>query len=385
MLASSNPRKLVVIIATMLASIYALLLTFSSPFAQNSSIVSFAPQQQQQELVLSRSWNWTKPRRNIMFTKIPKTGSTTLFEILSRVVEHTPDWRMAVPMNNASKVNTCTTVPIGKTAWRYMVLDNGGQIDMFASHACYRKSYMSQPRYWSQQRVPIVITMMRHPISHFISKYRFTQVCCMDGRQWNWCHAFCSSVEDGGDYTLQSYINYACVNGMCNEQKRYMGEGQSRAIVDSFYMVLILERFDESLALLGVKLGLPLRALPYLQENANTLVPKPVLTKEEREQIEMEHMEYDFALYRVALQRLNQTIAELTAEERTQFDFIINTLRVANSRAKAKCKPRCSSELELSTNRKLCLDACLKETMEEMVQEAEEDGIYSTEEDDDDE
>ncbi|KAH9254252.1 hypothetical protein BASA81_007853 [Batrachochytrium salamandrivorans] len=311
----------------------------------------------------SSSWRWTKPRRNIMFTKIPKTGSTTLFEVLNRVAEHSPGWRMAVPSNNASKVNTCTTLPIGKQAWSQMVRDNGGRIDMFASHACYRKSYMAHARSWSQKKPPVAITMMRHPLSHFVSKFRFAKVCCIDQREWDWCQAFCT---DAGPYTVERYVDYACGNGMCNEQKRYMGEGSTKTIIDSFFLVLILERFDESLALLGVKLGLPTRALPYLQENANTLVPKPVISDEYREELESKHMEYDVALYRVATQRLDSMLAELTTQEREEYDEVLHTLRFANQRAANKCKPLCEAELELSTQRKVCLDRCLTIVMEEI-------------------
>ncbi|KAH9254255.1 hypothetical protein BASA81_007856 [Batrachochytrium salamandrivorans] len=290
---------------------------------------------------LSSSWKWTKPERNLIFVKIPKTGSTTMFELFSRLAEHTKGWTLARPLNNASELSTCDSAYYGKRNWEQMVQGNGGRIDLFADHACYHPEYMAQPRYWSLNKPPTPITVMRKPVDQFTSKYRFTQACCEEGRL-DWCKTFCRS---SGNYSLTRYMISACTSGTCSEQKRYMGLKQpsEKRIIDSFFLVMIMERFEESLALLGLKLGLPIRALPFLQENSNTRVQRPVYTKSEVERIEY-RARRDVTLYALAVKKFNAVLAALTQKERVEYEHILSTLRFANAKANAKCGPQCAHE-----------------------------------------
>lgn len=330
---------------------------------------------------LSSSWKWTKPERNLLFVKIPKTGSTTMFELFNRLAEHTKGWTLARPLNNASEIATCDSAYYGKRNWEEMVQGNGGRIDLFASHACYHPEYMALPRYWSLNKPPLPITVMRKPVDQFTSKYRFTQACCEEGRL-DWCKTFCRT---SGNYSLTRYMIAACTSGTCSEQKRYMGLKQpsEKRIVDSFFLVMIMERFEESLALLGLKLGLPLRALPFLQENSNTRVQRPVYTKSEVERIEF-RARRDVTLYALAVKKFNAVLAALTEQERLEYEHILSTLRLANAKANARCTPQCAHEPSMSRAERTCLEKCLVEAMDDVFGKSEDDGDVNVVDNDDD-
>lgn len=286
---------------------------------------------------------------NLLFTKIPKTGSTTMFQLLSRARrQYYPEWKLALPMNNASGIKeTCAGSGAGRRAWKEMVLYNGGRMDMFIHHACFHAEYMTLAEDWSRHAPPLALTLMRHPMDQFVSKYRFTLACCE--RAWYWCSAFCKA----GDLSLQGYLTYACPNnGPCNEQERYMG----RKPLDKYFMVLIMERLDESLTLLGMRLGWP-QVVPYLRENGNSLVPQPDISPAQQRVI-AQRSRRDMDLYRAAVARLDSALAAQTPHERAEFDARLSELQRINARAALACPPTICAN-EMSEEHVLCMEACL--------------------------
>ncbi|KAH9254253.1 hypothetical protein BASA81_007854 [Batrachochytrium salamandrivorans] len=292
---------------------------------------------------------------NLLFTKIPKTGSTTMFQLLSRARrQYYPEWKLALPMNNGSGLKeTCISPAAGRRAWRKMIAHNGGQLDMFIHHACFRSEYMTRAEDWSQRVPPLALTLMRNPIDQFMSKYRFTLACCE--KQWYWCSAFCKV----GDMSLQGYLAYACPdNGPCNEQERYMGDKP----LEKYFMVLIMERLDESLTLLGIRLGWP-QVIPYLRENGNSLVPQPELSPTQQHVI-AQRSRRDIDLYRAAVARLDSAIAAQTPQERWEFDSRLSKLQRINALAASRCPPTVCAN-EMSKEHFQCMEACLDQVLSE--------------------
>jgi hypothetical protein len=305
-----------------------------------------------------RIWKWSLERRNILYIKVPKTGGTTLADGLSRLAKHS-NWILAEP-NFRQRVNTCGPLQEAETAWSYMVTANGGRIGVFASHACYRP-FMKNKKYWQMRRIPRAITMMRHPWDHFISKYRFAQVCC-EFREWAWCDEFCPKDLTGHrtHMTHTRYAEVACKNGRCNEQKSYMGTGNAQQVLDDYRVVLILERIDEGLAMLAVKLGFPFPALPYLRENTNNLVKVPNFTMEYRRQVQSTYLAQDMSLYRAAVARFDSEILAMNDTEKGYYTRVLSRLKEANVVLAEKCSFECNKFEVLTKPRKLCEKRCVE-------------------------
>lgn len=320
-------------------------------------------------------YNWTLPQRNILFTKIPKTGSSTMYAILQRVVRCSPGWFMAKPVGNAPEVRTCShRQDGGKPAWLSMVRHNfkeGGEgIRLFAAHACYHAEYMPSAEHWFENQRPAVITLMRDPLDQFTSKYRYVQMCCRHLRQdppatasnWKWCAALCA---DQGDYSWQTYVKRVCARIGCNEQRRYMGIAQRDLgeVVRGYDLILITERMEESLALWAVQFGVPVRALPYLNRNTNSVIPKPTYSPQDVALIET-YLKYDLALYELAKAKLEAQLEALTPSEQTQYARVLGELRAANRLAATTCAPLCLPLPGPSLEQRKCWRECLERTVD---------------------
>lgn len=311
-------------------------------------------------------WKWSSDRRNIMFVKIPKTGGTTLAKILRRLADHS-DMSLAEP-NLGARVSTCWGTPQERQKnWDSMIKTNGGRIGFFSSHACFGP-YMRSQKYWTQRRPPSVITVLRNPWDHYISKYRFTMVCC-ELKHWPWCSVFCPKDPATGIRTNLTHTNFleiSCPNRRCNEQRKYLGYGQPTTVIDYYSLILILERFDESLALMSVTLGVPFRALPYITENINSGARATNFSEDYRTTFVREYLKEDSYIYKLALERLHEKIAALQGEDRKRYDATLSRLITVNKHLQHVCLNRCSSiSGEFSTTRRDCHADCLEqETMD---------------------
>ncbi|KAH9251551.1 hypothetical protein BASA81_010590 [Batrachochytrium salamandrivorans] len=321
-------------------------------------------------------YNWTLPQRGILFTKIPKTGSSTMYSILERVIRYSPGWEMAKPIGNAPELGTCMRRRQGgKAAWLGMIRHNVKEgeegIKLFAAHACYHSEYMPDAQHWFGNQPPALITVMRSPLDQFTSKYRYVQMCCRHLREdpaklannWKWCAPLCS---ESGDYSWQTYVSRVCARMGCNEQKRYMGISQPivQEIIRNYDLILISESMDESLALWAVKFGVPLRALPYLNRNTNSVIPKPIYSPADVTLIE-KYLKYDLALYQLAKGKLKSQLESLTPNEQTQYTHVLSELRAANQLAIKTCTPLCSPIPGPSLEERRCWRECLERTMDD--------------------
>lgn len=305
------------------------------------------------ESLQGTSWRWSQRRKNILFIKIPKTGGTTLAESLGRLAFHS-HLHLAKPILG-SRVETCHSAEEAERQWNMMIHQNGGRIGIFASHACYKK-FMKSRKYWSLYKIPMMITLMRDPFAQYISKFRFAELCC-ESRHWAWCEGYCPA--SGTKLTHTRYSEIACRNG-CNEQKKYMGGGSLQQVIDSYSLVLVLERLDEGLALLLVKLGVPFRMLPYMQENTNQYVKVPNFPGEYRKEIEEKFIHVDIALYKLAVARLDWEIQSLNGTRREVFNRALSKLRIVNKKISEVCTMECHNYDALSQEKKNCNNDCLE-------------------------
>jgi hypothetical protein len=166
--------------------------------------------------------------------------------------------------------------------------------------------------------------------------------------------------------THTRFAELACRNGRCNEQRFYMGTGSAERILDDYTVVLILEKIDEGLAMLAVKLGFPFRALPYLRENHNTVVKMPNFTMEYRKQVQSTVLAGDIDLYKAALARFNSQLATLEPAEMQLFNRTLLRLRVVNERLSDVCEAECVRYESLSKDRKQCDNSCVERFLERL-------------------
>ncbi|KAH9258163.1 hypothetical protein BASA81_003747 [Batrachochytrium salamandrivorans] len=283
------------------------------------------------------------------------------------------EWKIAQAPPGLS---TCSSKQNGgKLAWEEIVNANGGRVCLFASHTCYHAEYMTNPGYWLGYQSPLTITLMRQPLDQFTSKFRYVQMCCQHRREtitssshsplerrWNWCQPLC---VDSADQALNSYVTKACTGKhACNEQKRYMGIAfaKLKTIIDSYDLIMISDRFDESLVVAAVLYGLPLRALPYLNRNTNKVIPQPIYTKADLSFIQS-HIKYDLTLYHLAVVKLDYKIANMSPSQRMRYDQWLAMLRQANDKMAAVCMPQCAHIKEPSVEARQCWETCLDTTM----------------------
>jgi hypothetical protein len=304
-------------------------------------------------------FGWIRPPRNIWMVKIPKTGGTTLAEVLFRVANYS-QWKVAHPLHSAS-VDTCRQH--AQPSWSDFVHEMGGRLDLFASHACFQP-FMKAKQFWSLDRQPHVITLMRKPWDQFISKYRFVNLCC-ESRHWSWCRGLCNHDEQGSSHglSLPQYISKACIGNLCNAQWLYMDSGRfgtSEDALDEFKMVLLLERLDEGLVLMHIKMGVPFAALPYMKANENVQIPMPEVSESTRHNIERYYIHKDNALYSAAMRRFDDQLANLNNHERSLFNDTYKLLKETNHLASQICIIDCGAHAPLSQERKECDQLCLQ-------------------------
>jgi len=310
---------------------------------------------------------WTKPKGNVLFIKIPKTGGTTLANTLVRLANYS-GWTLARPIHKSS-VDTCRSQYEATHAWKELVQAYGGKIDIFASHACY-KPFMKQRENWSGSRHPHTISMIRDPWEQFVSKYRYVQACCLKHIS-DWCRNLCQR-DDKGEVqmmTLNHYIGKACSVGQCNAQWAYLAGNANDAAdaLDAFDQVLLLERFDEGLALLRVKLGMPFRALPYLSENKNVIVPMPEVSDQFRKHIERTYLYKDIALYRAARARFENDLQSLNSEDSVFYNSTLSLLKVAHEKLAGICNKECEKFPSLTIPRKFCDMDCTERILDNLT------------------
>jgi len=300
------------------------------------------------------------PKRNVLFVKTPKVGGTTVAQAVRRYAAFHHMDMPYIPGDHVT-VRTCSGAYQDKAArWEELLASNKGRrIEAFASHACLM-DFMLEPRCWTQRRKPLLLSVVRDPFAQFVSKYRFTKLCC-DVEHWDWCAGMCGKGANG--LTVEQFAQDACGDekrrNTCNPQTTYLGVGTIDIIVSRFDLVLMLERLDEGLALLHVLFAFPLHVLVTLPSNSNT-GPYPVITPQ-LETFVRKRMWVDNRLYQAVHRKFNATVRALTPDQRRAFEETTVFIAAANRAVKTKCAARCGRLESISRERKDCDGACLED------------------------
>lgn len=296
----------------------------------------------------------TAATRGFLFVKEMKSASTTLAGITARIARN-----LAHRQHNAANGTTCTARLVHTRARRYgeRLLD---------------KSFM-----WS---------VVREPVSRLISKYfhflvsRESQNSNLNGFQ-----QFISSSEIN-DYAY--YFKSMSVRKRLNPYRTDLYEEFLKDLLDGYNFLGVMERMDESLAVLQLILGLETQDMLYLSAKTNgsyerfrqkcIKIQKPKVTVPMKEYVYSStfeaFVEPDVMVYRAVNASLDLTIHELG---RDKVDATIKQLqwaqRIAEERCSTHVKFPCSSDGEVqASNDCLLADvACGYECLDQVGRDLE--------------
>lgn len=237
----------------------------------------------------------------LLFEHIPKTAGSTFRRVL---------WQQ---YGSAHEVHTSMNDPEPRTEQIRAAIRAGRTLRALTSHVGYGL----------HERLPdhlrfAHVTILRDPVDRAVSHYYYARSrgnvgedttlldFCRPGlsrpnalRAWNTQTAYLSGLRlrqlHGHPFDPTEY-DEALLD-------------QAKANLDRFAAVGLLERFDESLLLLGRTFGWPLVTLRSLPRNVGRRPPRAALSDEEREALEAANR-LDRALYRYATERFEALLEE---------------------------------------------------------------------------
>lgn len=304
--------------------------------------------EKQDELVLPR---------NVLYIKIPKTGSTTLKQVLftstAKAFKFTGAYIDPIPNGGERLCHTNHTLAF--EAWvDYTNTNIGGRLDLFAYHACFMKE-MLDPQYWTLGQKPFTLTMMRNPYEQFISRYRYVRHCC-ENSKLQWCQNLCPHIK------LDAFIKKTCHAKSCDQQSSFMRD-------HDYDLVMLVERFTESLAVLGVKLNIPSWALLYIPLNTNVFVGKATYafnSSQQRQEFEHTYLAKDWEKYAHANWTLDSTIANFSPIQHKTFLESLHDIEAGTRRLSNKCFGPCAYNY---TRLDPCMRRCWSQELRVMAKE----------------
>ena len=278
--------------------------------------------------------------RNVLLVRVPKTGSTALLVTLERWAWHLGA-SFGEPLENTG-MRTCHSSQEAVDAWHEVRHKNAEGVDFFASHMCF-SSFMaaagSKP--WKSPDRPLVLSMLRHPWDRHISAWRYTRERCELGddslRSTAKCH------QDFASYTerwchMPSYCSrmFGFLRGPAAKQTAGGSKIHHvvKAMLNRFDFILILERFDESLAILHLLYGAPFRVLPYFVVNKDSTIPMPRFQASLRRMAIHRGLQLDMFAYAYANKTLSEKIASVDPQK---FARVVDLIRKANGEAHTQC------------------------------------------------
>jgi len=207
---------------------------------------------------------------------------------------------------------------------------------------------MFDPKWWSLNRRPLAITMLREPWEALKSQFRYLRKCCAKHElspataKATWCIRKCHLK------TMEAYMETCAVLPFkCSQQYHYIAgdrRGGAAAVVDRFNVVLLLDRLDEGLALLRALHGFPFETLPYLSTNKNTAVEKVDIPPALKQRAVSQLLKLDYEVYNAARAKLDRVIGKLDAAQKSLFEQTLRDLERANLAASKLCADRRTEE-----------------------------------------
>jgi len=156
---------------------------------------------------------------------------------------------------------------------------------------------------------------------------------------------------------------------MCSVQHAWLAaepHASPASVLQTYDLVLVLEDFDTSLAVLHFDYGVPLRALPYLVANQDKSAPMPHITHDVKTRVLNHGLALDHALHRLAHATLTRRAQALNASTDGYFQVVLNRLAKARALAQQECssddaykKDDCIVTSRLVLKQESCRHACL--------------------------
>jgi len=254
-------------------------------------------------LLPSQKENFELPK--LFFLKTYKVGSSTLAGILRGL----GDKYGKVTLTPPTGFIKFTSPEDFEEVIKYQNITDE-KVDIICSHiAGYQSSVISKylgPDYFK-------MTLIRHPLPRAFSGYYFSRIrpfCPYPIEEW--VH-YCLSFRNGCYDTMQD-----------RDLKQLLSPNQT---VNSFDLVLITERYTESLIVLMWKLGLKITDLLYITSKKG--VRNEVLTEEEEKRFTERIIRtntLDLELFKVANEVLDETIAKLPENYMNQNKMILDDM-----------------------------------------------------------
>lgn len=239
----------------------------------------------------------------LLFLHLPKTAGTTLRLLLYDVYGKDALFETYLYHNNQSVADAFTSLSP----------DAKSQVALVAGHFGYGlHTYIDVDcRY---------LTMLREPVERVVSTYFFMlggdgleRQPQMEGQNLTLCEFLEAGITpqvDNGLTRLLSGIGASVEYGKCTAEHL---ETAKKNLTDHFDWVGLLEEFDESVVLLGTKLGWE-RVPLYRKENVTPKRPRmDELSGREHETI-LKYCNFDVELYRFARDRFRADVAAQAPE-----------------------------------------------------------------------
>ncbi len=202
-----------------------------------------------------------KPQRKVAFAKTHKTGSSTVQNILLRYGVR-EDLLFAMPQNSwifdlKKPINTSAVL---EGPWKDL-----GQFDIFAFHSRWETEKVLE-------MVPgaKIVTILREPLSAFESNYIYMGVQNARKADINeFAKKFAAKDEKRQPLSYVGKNNLLWDLGLdANEvESQEEIDAKIKEVDDRFELVMMMERFEESMVLLADVLCWPLEDVMYLKQN----------------------------------------------------------------------------------------------------------------------
>jgi hypothetical protein len=280
-------------------------------------------------------------QRGFLFIKTPKVGGTTLAVTLQRTALYF-NMSVAVPTPRMDRETCGHAHEDAVKVWTRMLRKNPAGLQVFASQVCMHPFMLRNG--WRDNKPPILLGLVRDPWSRWVSAWRYLEKRCEENDQVmpHDIQVLCTTRLSRGfeRYTQDICEEISGSNPQCSVQHAWLAPEHYTApavLLKTYDLILVIEEFDLSLAVLHFDYGVPLSALPYIVANQDKSVPVPHISADVKAKALARGLSIDAALYRLAKQRLMQRADDLNRTTAGKFHDVVATLKRANAKAQVEC------------------------------------------------
>ncbi|XP_064617365.1 galactosylceramide sulfotransferase-like [Liolophura sinensis] len=285
-----------------------------------------------------------KEKRHVIYVRIPKTGSSTMTYLIWRF-GNSRGLRFLLPRPGFQDTQH-------KLTFRRFYLPNANKYcDLMANHVIY--GYANFKRYFPADVV--FVSLLREPMDQLYSTIYYLNYNIPGENKVKNYLLDPVKYEPKSGYRFFTHNPMMSYFGLAPSYFRNVDKIRQKIaeVDDRFAMVLILEKFDESLVLLKRKLCWTTNDILYMVQNENRKKPVVNITAQDKENLKNWSMA-DYTLYEHFLSKLQRSIEtegedfqqELSLFRAIQRQFVEfcrspnsnQTLRIASSKFSAKFK-----------------------------------------------